>query len=114
MNIRLGTRYLRQMLDRFGGVQEYALAAYNAGDSRVADWQAAGPYSGIDEFVESIPFTRRANTSRPYCATRKPTGRSTILPAPTARPRRRRPVRLNRSHRDSGESHLPLPGDDSH
>jgi soluble lytic murein transglycosylase len=56
-NIRLGTRYLRQMLDRFGGVQEYALAAYNAGDSRVADWEAAGPYSGIDEFVESIPFT---------------------------------------------------------
>jgi len=58
MNIRLGTRYLRQMLDRFGGVQEYALAAYNAGDSRVVDWQAAGPYSGIDEFVESIPFTQ--------------------------------------------------------
>jgi peptidoglycan lytic transglycosylase len=58
MNIRLGTRYLRQMLDRFGGVQEYALAAYNAGDSRVADWQAAGPYHGMDEFVESIPFTQ--------------------------------------------------------
>jgi len=57
MNIRLGTRYLKEMLDRFGGVQEYALAAYNAGDYRVADWQAAGPYSGIDEFVESIPFT---------------------------------------------------------
>ncbi len=57
MNIRLGTRYLRQMLDRFGGVQEYALAAYNAGDNRVSDWQAAGPYSGMDEFVESIPFT---------------------------------------------------------
>jgi soluble lytic murein transglycosylase len=58
INIRLGTRYLRQMLDRFGGVEEYALAAYNAGDNRVADWQAAGPYSGIDEFVESIPFTQ--------------------------------------------------------
>lgn len=57
MNIRLGTRYLRQMLDRFGGVQEYALAAYNAGDNRVVDWEAAGPYSGMDEFVESIPFT---------------------------------------------------------
>lgn len=57
-NIRLGTRYLRHMMDRFGGVQEYALAAYNAGDSRVADWQAAGPYSGMDEFVESIPFTQ--------------------------------------------------------
>jgi soluble lytic murein transglycosylase len=57
-NIRLGTRYLRQMLDKFGGVQEYALAAYNAGDSRVVDWQAAGPYHGMDEFVESIPFTQ--------------------------------------------------------
>jgi soluble lytic murein transglycosylase len=57
-NIRLGTRYLRQMIDRFGGVQEYALAAYNAGDNRVTEWQAAGPYSGMDEFVESIPFTQ--------------------------------------------------------
>ena len=57
-NIRLGTRYLRHMLDKFGGVQEYALAAYNAGDSRVTDWQSAGPYSGLDEFVESIPFTQ--------------------------------------------------------
>jgi soluble lytic murein transglycosylase len=57
-NIRLGTRYLRQMMDKFGGVQEYALAAYNAGDNRVVDWQAAGPYHGMDEFVESIPFTQ--------------------------------------------------------
>jgi soluble lytic murein transglycosylase len=56
-NIRLGTRYLRQTLNKFGGVTEYALAAYNAGGSRVVDWQAAGPYQGIDEFVESIPFT---------------------------------------------------------
>jgi soluble lytic murein transglycosylase len=58
MNIRLGCRYLRQMLDKLGGVPEYALAAYNAGDYRVVDWEAAGPYSGIDEFVESIPFTQ--------------------------------------------------------
>ena len=56
-NIRLGTHYLRQTLDQFGGVTEYALAAYNAGGSRVTDWRAAGPYQGMDEFVESIPFT---------------------------------------------------------
>jgi soluble lytic murein transglycosylase len=56
-NIRLGTRYLRKTLDRFGGVPEYALAAYNAGDDRVLNWQANGPYQGIDEFVESIPFS---------------------------------------------------------
>lgn len=60
-NIKLGTRYLRQMLDKFGGVQEYALAAYNAGDSRVTDWRSAGPYTGMDEFVESIPFTQTRN-----------------------------------------------------
>ena len=57
-NIRLGTLYLRHMLDKFGGVAEYALAAYNAGDERVADWEAAGPYHGMDEFVESIPITQ--------------------------------------------------------
>ena len=33
-NIRLGTRYLRQTLDKFGGHEEYAFAAYNAGDER--------------------------------------------------------------------------------
>jgi peptidoglycan lytic transglycosylase len=58
INIRLGTLYLRQRLDAFGGVTEYALAAYNAGDSRVTDWESAGPYTGMDEFVESIPFTQ--------------------------------------------------------
>ena len=56
-NIRLGTRYLRKTLNKFGGVTEYALAAYDAGDDRVLEWQDAGPYQGMDEFVESIPFT---------------------------------------------------------
>jgi soluble lytic murein transglycosylase len=57
LNIRLGTRYLRETMEKFGRVPEYALAAYNAGDNRVDDWQAAGPYHGVDEFVESIPFS---------------------------------------------------------
>lgn len=57
MNIRLGTRYLRQTLDKFNSQPEYTFAAYNAGDNRVTDWQSIGHYSGMDEFVESIPFT---------------------------------------------------------
>ncbi len=57
VNIRLGTMYLRQTIDKFGGKPEYAFAAYNAGDNRVTDWQSIGTYKGIDEFVESIPFT---------------------------------------------------------
>ncbi len=58
INIKLGCAYLRQTLDRFGGQQEYTLASYNAGESRVDDWKAANDYTGIDEWVESIPFTQ--------------------------------------------------------
>jgi soluble lytic murein transglycosylase len=56
VNLQLGTKYFRSMVDQFGGF-EYALAAYNAGDYRVVDWQANGKYRDIQEFVESIPFT---------------------------------------------------------
>jgi soluble lytic murein transglycosylase-like protein len=35
MNVRAGARYLRQLLGRFGGNLELALAAYNAGPSAV-------------------------------------------------------------------------------
>ncbi len=58
VNIRLGTVYLRQTLAKFEGKPEYAFAAYNAGDNRVEDWQSAGNFRGMDEFVESIPFTQ--------------------------------------------------------
>lgn len=56
INIELGTRYFRSLVDEFGGF-EYALAAYNAGDDRVKAWQSAGKYRDVQEFVESIPFT---------------------------------------------------------
>jgi len=56
VNLQLGTRYFRSMVDKFGGF-EYALAAYNAGVDRVQDWQAQGKYRDVSEFVESIPFT---------------------------------------------------------
>lgn len=57
VNLRLGTRNLKQVLDRFGGQPEYALAAYNAGDVPVRQWMANGEYKDIAEFVESIPYT---------------------------------------------------------
>ncbi len=57
MNLQLGTRNLRQVLERFGGQPEYALAAYNAGDVPVRQWMAAGEYKDLPEFVESIPYT---------------------------------------------------------
>jgi soluble lytic murein transglycosylase len=56
VNLQLGTRYFKSMVDKFGSF-EYALAAYNAGSDRVEDWLSAGKYRDPQEFVESIPFT---------------------------------------------------------
>jgi soluble lytic murein transglycosylase len=56
VNLQLGTRYFRGMVDKFGTF-EYALAAYNAGSDRVDDWLGQGKYRDPQEFVESIPFT---------------------------------------------------------
>ncbi|MBI4462232.1 MAG: transglycosylase SLT domain-containing protein, partial [Acidobacteria bacterium] len=57
-NIRLGTRFLRQLHDRFGGQLEYIVAAYNAGGTRVAEWRDQRVWSEPAEFVESIPASQ--------------------------------------------------------
>jgi soluble lytic murein transglycosylase len=57
VNLDLGTANLKQVLDRFGGQVEYALAAYNAGDTPVRQWLASNDYKDVQEFVESIPYT---------------------------------------------------------
>ncbi|HTH52751.1 MAG TPA: transglycosylase SLT domain-containing protein [Edaphobacter sp.] len=57
VNLQLGTLNLSQVLARYGGQPEYALAAYNAGDVPVRQWMAIGDYKDIAEFVESIPYT---------------------------------------------------------
>jgi peptidoglycan lytic transglycosylase len=56
-NLRLGTRYFKQMVDQNSGTVEYALAAYNAGQDRVDDWRKDSNFRDVPEFVESIPFT---------------------------------------------------------
>jgi soluble lytic murein transglycosylase len=57
VNLKLGTVNLKQVLDRFGGQVEYALAAYNAGDTPVRQWLSSNDYKDVPEFVESIPYT---------------------------------------------------------
>ena len=57
VNLELGTANLKQVLDRFGGQVEYALAAYNAGDTPVRRWMSSNDYKDIPEFVESIPYS---------------------------------------------------------
>jgi soluble lytic murein transglycosylase len=57
LNLQLGTRYFKSMVDKYDGRFEYALAAYNATTDRVGDWLGQGKYRDPQEFVESIPFT---------------------------------------------------------
>jgi soluble lytic murein transglycosylase len=65
-NVRLGTIYLQQLLDQFGGSLPLALAAYNAGPNKVREWVAANgdPRAGqIDmlDWIELIPFGETRN-----------------------------------------------------
>jgi soluble lytic murein transglycosylase len=55
-NIELGMVYIANLL-RLTGSPEYAAAAYNAGEDRIALWKAERNYEEIQEVVESIPFT---------------------------------------------------------
>ena len=57
VNVQLGTRYFRQLVQKFDGKLELALAAYNAGADRVEEWRSSGNFREPAEFVESIPFT---------------------------------------------------------
>jgi soluble lytic murein transglycosylase len=55
-NIRIGARYVEQLLEQFSGNVVQTIAAYNAGPVVVNTWVAAHRGRSQDEFVEMIPF----------------------------------------------------------
>ncbi len=65
-NVALGSHYLGRLLDRYDGHPALALAAYNAGESRVDQWlRNIGDPRGSDidsiTWIESIPFKETRN-----------------------------------------------------
>ena len=56
LNLRLGTQYLRLVLDDFEGSQVLAAAAYNAGPGRPRRWRE-GPQLEAAVWAENVPFS---------------------------------------------------------
>ena len=66
VNIRLGSAYLKSLIDRFDGSYMLALASYNAGPGRVRRWiQENGdprePNIDVVDWIEMIPFGETRN-----------------------------------------------------
>jgi soluble lytic murein transglycosylase len=61
-NIRVGSKYLKKMIQRFDGNIAFALAAYNAGPTAVDRWiKEKKADKGIFEFIEQIPYPETQN-----------------------------------------------------
>lgn len=60
-NIDLGTRYLRQLFNRYNDNLILGLACYNAGPRAVEKWRARFPHAEADEFIENISYRETRN-----------------------------------------------------
>jgi soluble lytic murein transglycosylase len=65
-NLTLGSAYLEQMLEKFGGSYVLSIAAYNAGPARVAQWLSEkgdprGRSVDIVDWIELIPYGETRN-----------------------------------------------------
>ena len=55
-NIVLGSAYLRELLDRYGGLPYMAIAGYNAGPTPLARWQSQHAGMDADFWIETITY----------------------------------------------------------
>ena len=56
VNVRIGSHFLADVMQTWGGRTDFVLAAYNAGPSRMARWRRFPEARDRDLFMERIPF----------------------------------------------------------
>ncbi len=97
-SLRGGAKYLRQMLDRFGGDYEKAIAAYNAGPGAVARYDGVPPYAETQAYVPRVMgyFQDFGGATGTTGARRHADRRRGRRPRPDGVARRRRLGRLGR------------------
>ncbi len=78
-----GAKYLRQQLDRFGGDERLALAAYNAGPGAVQRFGGIPPYAETQHYVKAVLANRDAYAAAGLGAA---DGRASITSASAASP----------------------------
>jgi soluble lytic murein transglycosylase len=62
VSLRLGSVYFRELLDRFGGNVELALASYNGGPNRIQRlWAEQGPNPQLADFLETLNLDESRN-----------------------------------------------------
>ncbi|MFS4460760.1 transglycosylase SLT domain-containing protein [Bdellovibrio sp. HCB2-146] len=59
--VKVGSRYLKRLMDRFQNTIPLVAAGYNAGPHRVKNWLTAFGGLETDEFIEHIPFLETRN-----------------------------------------------------
>lgn len=61
VNMKLGIRNIRELMQRFRGNTPLAIAAYNAGDTVVRTWIDRHGTKDMDEFIENIEYSETRN-----------------------------------------------------
>ena len=90
-NLKLGTSYLKLVLDDFNGSQALAAAAYNAGPGRPRKWRD-GPFVEPAIWAENVPFAETRDYVKKVLSNATYYAAQLGVPAPSLKTRLGRPI----------------------
>ena len=61
ISIYIGTKYIKNLLEKYNNNLVFTIAAYNAGEHKIKEWSSRFADREIDEFIESIPYPETKN-----------------------------------------------------